>query len=110
MDSSCPPGSRLRSSCPPADTPRLRHLATQSVHDEVHDPTPQPAALRAGFLMSCLISAVSFPELAWTIRAAVPSSRTGNGQVSRTSPSASVAPSTSTFGLPMVLVNLTLTV
>src|SRR4029077_19825180 len=78
----------------------LRMMVTRPVH---------PAALRAGFLITCLISALSFPEEAWMISAAVPSSRTGRGQESDTCPASSVAPSTSVFGLSTVLISFTLT-
>src|SRR3989441_7631089 len=74
----------------------LRDPPGLAVEDDGHDRGPsQPAALRTGFLINCLISPLSFPMEAWMISAAVPSSRRGSAQLRETSPEESVLPSTS---------------
>src|SRR6185503_19343188 len=75
-------------------------LAPYAVENDGHrPPVDQPAALRADFLISCLISALSLPAEAWMIRAAVPSSRSGRAQDRDTSPASPVFPSTRVRGL-----------
>src|SRR3989441_11007355 len=88
----------------------LRDPPGLAVEDDGHDRGPsQPAAFRAGFLINCLISPLSFPMEAWMISAAVPSSRSGSAQLRDTSPEESVLPSTSVLGLSTVLMSFTFT-